>query len=342
MLQYKLIAVPLLVISAITVGWLYLHSEQQDKTTLTLYGNIDIRQVELSFHDLEHIQHIYVQEGEQVSQKQLLAVQDLERFQYAVDIASARLEVQQQVVDQLINGSRPEEIKMAQADVKGAFATFIFAEKELERMQTLAQKKLISTETVDAARASVGVAREKLKALREQQSLQLIGPRKETILAAQAQLKADDSTLKLAQKIWHDGHLYAPQAGIIQQRILEPGDMAGAQNPVLTLALVDPVWARVYVSEQYLGQLYSGMAAQIYTDSFPGTSYSGWVGYISPTAEFTPKVVETTELRTSLVYQLRVYACNPQNQLRLGMPVTVTIALTQSEQSPEQSCRPQL
>ena len=65
--------------------------------------------------------------------------------------------------------------------------------------------------------------------------------------------------------------------------------------------------------------------ASVMTDSFPGKSYDGWVGYISPTAEFTPKQIETTDLRTRLVYQIRVFVKNPQNELRLGMPATVKL-----------------
>ena len=65
------------------------------------------------------------------------------------------------------------------------------------------------------------------------------------------------------------------------------------------------------------------------TDSFPGKVYSGWIGFISPVAEFTPKQVQTTELRTKLVYQARVYVCNPDNELRLGMPVSVDVPLSE-------------
>lgn len=125
-------------------------------------------------------------------------------------------------------------------------------------------------------------------------------------------LKANESSLKLAKKAWKDGHLYAPTEGIIQDRILEPGDMADSHIPVYTLALVEPVWARVYVPENQLGKLKYGMPVQISTDSYANKSYQGWVGFISPTAEFTPKTVETPELRTHLVYQVRVFACNPQ------------------------------
>ena len=105
--------------------------------------------------------------------------------------------------------------------------------------------------------------------------------------------------------------------------------MASPQRPVFTLALTNPIWIRAYVPQTDMGKIFPGMRAQINTDSYPDKTYEGWVGYISPTAEFTPKSVETPEVRTELVYQVRVYACNPRNELRLGMPATVTIPLDQ-------------
>jgi HlyD family secretion protein len=333
MTKLKTAAVALLIVAAIFAGF-YLRTEKGDNSLLTLYGNIDIRQIELGFHDPEHIEQLLVQEGERVKQGQLLATQTLERFQYALDKAAANLEVQQQVVDKLLHGSRPQEIGKAGNDVKGAEATVLLAKKELGRMQTLVEKKLTSTESVDQAKAKYDETRQSLQALKEQYSLTAIGPRREDIQAARAQLKADEASLQLAKKSWEDAHLYAPKDAVVQNRILEPGDMSSAQTPVLTLALIDPIWARVYVAETDLGKLHQGMPAQIASDSFPGKAYRGWVGYISPTAEFTPKTVETTELRTSLVYQVRVHACNPEDQLRLGMPVTVTIDTTQASISP--------
>ncbi len=338
MKKSKIFILVLLLIAGIAAGWYWIENEHQNGSLLTLYGNIDIRQVELSFDDSEHVKNIYVQEGDLVETGQLLAEQDLERFRYAVDNAEAKLEVQQQIVNRLLNGSRPEEIAKANADVKAAKATLVFTRKELVRMQRLAAQKLISKEAVDRARAERDSAQETLKALSELLSLAEIGPRREDILAAEAQLKADTAALKAAKKSWQDAHLYSPSPGIIQNRILEPGDMADSQHPVLTLALIDPVWVRTYVSEPNLGKLSPGMIAWINNDSYPDARYRGWVGYISPTAEFTPKSVETTELRTSLVYQLRVYVCNPQNQLRLGMPVTVTIDLNQPEPDLQRSC----
>lgn len=133
----------------------------------------------------------------------------------------------------------------------------------------------------------------------------------------------------MARKALADASLYAPDNAIIQERILEPGDMASPQRPVYTLALTDPLWVRAYVQGPDLGKLKPGMRAEVSTDSYPGKRYRAWVGYISPTAEFTPKSVETTEVRSSLVYQVRIFVCSPQNELRLGMPATVTIPLGQ-------------
>jgi multidrug resistance efflux pump len=318
------------IVIAVGVGvlwWRMQHADDDAGAELTVYGNIDIRQVELSFHDPEHIAQMLVKEGDRVTKGQLLAVQDLDRFQYAVDIAAARVEAQWQVVARLVTGSRPEDIGKARADTRVGEADVVFAEKEYRRMLELSKKKFVSVEEADRARAQLDEARARLKALQEVLERTVTGPRKEDIAAAKAELKEKESALKLARRVLADAHIYAPSDGVIQDRILEPGDMADAKTPVYTLALVDPVWARTYVSERYLGKLHPGMSARITTDSHPDKVYPGWVGFISPTAEFTPKAVETPELRTSLVYQVRVFACNPEDELRLGMPVTVVIPL---------------
>lgn len=330
---FKVILILIAITGLLMGAWHYLYGSNTGNRRLTLYGNIDIRQVSLSFHDPEHIVEMRVKEGDSVKKAQLLAVQDLARFQYALESAEAKTEAQRQVVARLETGSRPEDIRKARADVKAAEAAVVYAGKEYKRLKKLVKKKLTSVESVDRARSNLVSAREKVQALQEMLQLAVIGPRKEDIAEAKALLKANESGLKLAKKVLEDAHLYAPSNGIIQDRILEPGDMADNHTPVYTLALVDPVWARVYVPEPQLGKLKYGLPVQITTDSHPDKNYEGWIGFISPTAEFTPKTVETPELRTNLVYQIRVFACNPQNELRLGMPVTVTIPLSANNAS---------
>jgi HlyD family secretion protein len=147
--------------------------------------------------------------------------------------------------------------------------------------------------------------------------------------ALRALVDSNQAKLALAEKKLTDAYLYAPADAVVQTRVLEPGDMASPQLTVYTLALIDPMWARVFVEEPDIGRLREGARAYLTSDSYPGKRYAGWLGFISPVAEFTPKTVETPEVRTDLVYQARIYVCNPENELRLGMPVTAHIPFDQ-------------
>jgi HlyD family secretion protein len=100
------------------------------------------------------------------------------------------------------------------------------------------------------------------------------------------------------------------------------------------LAIIDPKWVRAYVSEVDLGKIHPGMKASIVVDSFPDRRFDGWIGFISPVAEFTPKIVQTDELRTTLVYEVRVFVKDPSDDLRLGMPATVLLTENQNSKTP--------
>jgi HlyD family secretion protein len=159
-------------------------------------------------------------------------------------------------------------------------------------------------------------------------NLALEGPRKEDIAAAKNTLEALKASLLLLKIRLSDMTLTSPAAGVIQNRNLEPGEMASPDRPVVTLALIDPKWVRAYVPEPDLGRINLGMKAKILSDSFPDQSFEGWIGFISPVAEFTPKTVETEDLRTKLVYEVRVFVHDSEDLLRLGMPVTVIVDST--------------
>ena len=315
------------------LGYYFLQDQKEHKNELVLYGNVDIRQVELAFNASERIAEIMVQEGTPVKKGQLLAVLETVRLQHDVDRASSQVAAQRDEVAKLEAGTRVEEISRARAEVEAAKAQADDLERTYRRLRPLAEKNLIAPEQIDQARAKADAAQARLQAAVQELRLALAGPRKEDIAAARSKLKASEAELALTGQKLADASLYAPSDGIIQNRILEPGDMAFPQKAVFTLALIDPVWIRAYVPETNLGKLFPGMTVQVVTDSFPDKPYPAWIGYISPVAEFTPKTVETAELRTRLVYQLRVYVCNSRNELRLGMPATVIIPLNQSRQS---------
>ena len=210
-----------------------------------------------------------------------------------------------------------------------AKARLVDAEATHRRVLALAEQQVSTRQAADDAVAALNIARAELRVAEESLALAVEGPRREDIAEARAALAAGEAQLALAAEVLKDTELRAPADGVIRDRILEPGDMATPLSTVFTLARTDPVWVRTYAPETVLGRLAPGMAADVSTDSHPGKSYRGWIGHVSPTAEFTPKSVETPELRTRLVYQVRVYVCNADNELRLGMPATVTIALDQ-------------
>ncbi len=319
----------LVIVFAAAAAWWYQRNDKVAADTLQLHGNVDIRQVELAFNGSERIAGVLVREGDRVSKNQTLAVLDAERLNQAVAQAQAQVAAQQQIVARLVAGSRPQEIRKAQADAQAARVDLRNARATQERDQELAAKRFISQQQADNSRAAADAAEARFNSAQEALRLLEAGSRKEDIAAAKATLGAYEAALALAQRNLADATLRAPADGVVEKRILEPGDMASPQKAVLTLALTEPLWVRAYVSEVDLGKIHTGARAEIATDSFPGKRYRGWIGFISPTAEFTPKSVETREVRTALVYQVRAFVCAPSGELRLGMPATVTVRLDQ-------------
>jgi HlyD family secretion protein len=324
------LAAAALVATMAAVGTLLLlRARQGNGELLTLYGNVDIREVQVAFNDSDRIVRMFVQEGDFVRPGELLAELDSRRYAANADQARRSVEAQKQVLMRLLNGSRPEEIVQARSTMEALLATMRDAEITYRRDVELRRKQVIPQQELDNVESKYKEAVGNYNAARQAWILAVKGPRVEDIENARAALKADEAALDFSERELTDTKLYAHSDGIIEDRILQPGDMASPGVPAFTMALTNPLWVRAYVPETYLGRIYPGMKASITTDSYPGRVFRGWIGYISPTAEFTPKNVETPELRTRLVYQLRAYACNPKNELRLGMPATVTVALNQ-------------
>lgn len=305
------------------------HNGKADNDSLVLHGNVDIREVNLAFNGSERIVSMSAVEGQAVHAGDVLAELDTRRLNHSVEQLLAQVEAQGQVVARLEAGSRPEEIAKARAQVEAAKATLENARRAVTRTASLIKQNLASEEQSDNARTAALTADAQLRAAQQDLALAEAGPRLEDIEAARATLRANRAQLALVEQQLADARLTAPSDGVIENRLLQPGDMASPQNAVYTLALTDPLWVRAYVDEPDLGKLHPGMRAEVLTDSYPDHPYKAWIGYISPTAEFTPKSVETLEVRTDLVYQVRVFVCNPQGQLRLGMPATVHIKLIQ-------------
>lgn len=278
--MFKFLVFLMILVGIAYLAYPYWQTKPENQHELTLYGNVDIRQVDLGFRVKGRVLYMPFQEGDYVSAGQLMAVLDKQPYE--------------------------DQVKEAQAHIASVQASLQNAKQLVERRRLVLGTGAVSSEEYEEAISSANVY--------------------------QANLKEAEAALGVAMTNLKDTELYAPSDGTILTRIREPGTVVKEADPIYTLSLISPIWVRAYVSEVQLGNVYPDMPAEVFTDTPGGHSYKGHVGFISPVAEFTPKTVETTQLRTDLVYRLRIIADNPDHGLRQGMPVTVKLPLARRDE----------
>ena len=262
-----------LLVAALIAVVVELYRDRGDPRSITLYGNVDVRQVDIGFRVAGQVTELTFEEGDKVMEGDLMALIDTTPYDSKLQEA--------------LSAAAAIQINLENAEVL------------LRRREELIGSGAVSQEDLDNARAN----RDQLRA---------------NLMQAQAAVQVAEDNLFYTQA-------FAPTEGIILTRIREPGTVVNPADPVYTLSVSSPVWIRAFVDEPHLGQVFYGMEAEVFTDVENGPSYHGTVGFISPVAEFTPKTVETAELRTDLVYRLRIYVDNPDHGLVQGMPVTVKL-----------------
>lgn len=324
----KPLIVAFTVLAVLASGWWLLRG-QTGHQDLILSGNVDIREVNLAFRVGGRLKSVAVDEGARVRAGDVLA--ELDSRPYRIALADATANHAALLAHQALYraGYRAEDIAQAQANLKAREAALADAEQVYGRQLKLAGTGATSDRAIDDAR----LQRDQAAALAEAARLAAAelerGYRREEVAevsanAQRAKAQIDQAELQLA-----DTRLVAPSDGTILTRSVEPGTMLAVGATVLTLSLDRPVWVRAYVGETDLGKVAPGTSVRVQTDA-RAQPYDGTVGFVSPTAEFTPKNVETQDLRTALVYRLRVIVDKPDGSLRQGMPVTISLAPTRS------------
>jgi HlyD family secretion protein len=336
--------IPLAVVAVLALALLgyWVFGRNDDESHIVLQGNVDLRQIELPFNDSERIAEVLVDEGSTVKAGQVLARLDTGRLLPRVAQAEARAAAQREVLRKLRNGARPEEVAQARAALAAAQAEASNATSQLQRLRSISDEskgRAISPQDLEAAIAAARMSEAQAESSRKALELTLAGPRQEEIDQAKAQLDAAEADLALLKRQLADAELLAPTDGVIRNRLMEPGELATPQRPVFAIAITTPKWVRAYLSEVELSRVALGAPARVTMDSAPDNPLAGKVGFISSTAEFTPKTVQTEELRTSLVYEIRVFVDDPEDRLRLGMPATVTITPAQQQANARESAR---
>ncbi len=313
------------------IGWNGWQRSSAVAAPLRLYGNVDIREVQLAFRQPGRIAGMAFEEGDRVAAGARLATLDAGPYRDALAAADAAVAVARAERDKLRHGLRPQEIVRAREALRQAQAIASEADRNLRRQSGLLASGAASQRTVDAARAAQEQAAAGLKSAQAALSQANEGARAEDIAAAEARLAAAEAARAQAATALADTTLRAPSPGTILARVREPGSMVSSQNTVYSLSLDAPVYVRAYVGEPDLGRIAPGTRVQLRRDG-SGKVYHGQIGFISPRAEFTPKTVETTDLRTDLVYRLRIVVSDADTALRQGMPITIDVDTAAADQ----------
>ena len=313
----------LIIASAFGVYW-FKFRNASGKDDFKLYGNVEIREAEAAFRQSGRIKEIFVDEGSVVKQGDLLATLETDTFNQAIASANADIAVANAELSKLVDGSRPEEIALAEAGVRQAQAVLRNADEEFRRQSSLLASGSVSQKIVDNARAARDSAQANFDAARHTLALRRNGARKEDIASGRGRLQAASAGRDRLYTAREDTKLLAPIDGTIISRTKELGALITPQNTIFTISISNPIYVRAYASETQLGHLSPGTMVELKTDS-SDKIYHGQVGFVSPRSEFTPKTVETEDLRSDLVYRLRIVVKDADRALLQGMPVTIEV-----------------
>jgi len=302
-------------------------------------GQVEATEVQVSPEVGGRVLDIPVVEGNRARKGDVIARLDIRDVDLALQRAQADRAAADAQLRLLQAGSRPEDIRQAEAqamaaasDVTAAQSDLASAEKDLQRFEQLLQNNSGSQKQRDdaatrrdVARDRVASARARADAAREGAARLRAGARREEVDGARARVAAVDAQIAALEKNKTDATVLAPIDGIVSQRLLDPGEMAAPRAPIVVLTDLDHAWAEVFVDEPQVPRLKHGQPATVFTDA--GGSIPGTISFISSKAEFTPRNVQTAEDRSKLVYRVKIAVDNREGVLKQGMPVEAEIPL---------------
>ncbi len=312
------------------VYYFFTRDQKEGDDFIKVSGNIETTEVNVGFKISGRIIHLLVQEGDWVESGKILAKLDDEDLRHRFELAQATLHSGQAKLSKLLAGSRPEEIREAEAVLYQAKSDLENKQAHYERLKPLFERGVIPKDTLDNAEAGFKIAQASFQRATENYLLVKQGPRKEDIEDAKAQVGQARASLKLSETQLSYAVLHSPLSGVVLVKSSEVGEVVNPGTSVLTLADIENVWLKAYIPETDLSKIKWGQEVIITTDLQPKKEYKGKISFISSQAEFTPKSIQTEKERVTLVYRIKVDIPNPNRELKPGMPADGKIVLAPS------------
>lgn len=293
-------------------------------------GNIETDETQISFRVPGRMAVRLVDEGDAVKAGQVVARLDSTDLNQQVALRQADADAAAAALKELQDGYRKEDVAQARARLDAAEAEESRLKADDARQQDLFKREVISAREYDASHAALLAAQAQQRAAAEQYALMKSGYRSEQIDQARARLDAANQALDLAKTQLGYATAVSPLSGVVLSKNAEPGEVLAAGAPVVTVGDIRKVYLRAYIDEADLGRVKLGQEVKVTTDSYPGKVYKGRIVFISPEAEFTPKMVQTQRERVKLVYRIKIDISNPDQELKPGMPADGEIGVGRS------------
>jgi RND family efflux transporter, MFP subunit len=333
----KRIIIIVFIILFVTAGLLvYFGQKNNQQKELSYSGTIDTTQAKLSFQVPGRVAQINVQEGQSVTKDQIIAELDRAEFASRYDQAKANLDRAQKAKYQLetvldINKKTlPSEVARATANVKSTQDTLKDAEKNYKRFEDLFGKGVVTEKERDTMKLAYEVAKSRLAESESilnlaRGNLAKIDAARQDIDTSMAQINSTKASLNQASIQLSYTQLKSPMDGVVTSRNIEPGETVNAGREVITISDLSRVDLKIFVDETEIGKVKPNQKVEVKVDTFPGKSYTGYVSFISPEGEFTPKIIQTKKERVKLVYLVKVSIVNPNFELKAGMPADAVL-----------------
>lgn len=290
-------------------------------------GTIEAVQVDISCAVAGKIKTIAVEEGDKVTEGEVVLTIDDTDYILQRKLVKAQLEAASAQLNLVLAGAREEDLQRTQESVRAAKAAFEKAEANFNRVKNLYETGSSTKSVYDEVKAGYEMAEANYQASKRTLEKLTRGARAEEIKVAQANKAAAEANLEIIQKRISDCIVTSPITGVITNKLVETGERVIPNGIVATITKTDSMRIMIYVSDRNIGHVKIGQTAEIKIDSYPDRIFYGTVQFIAEDAEFTPKNIQTKDEREKLVFGVKIKIDNSDGILKSGLPADAVIRI---------------